>query len=102
MLQVEADAGHDALLERILIDRDAARTEMAGRIDMRAAMGGHRDENRRQTPPIVRVRQRVLVVLPHAVDDGRVAGIARRAMIELAAEVDDFHEACLLGWELRR
>src|SRR5262249_15479018 len=69
---------------------------------MRAAMVGHRDEHRRQPPHIVRVRQCILMVLPHAVNDRRMAGIARRAVIELAAEVDDFHEACLLGWELRR
>jgi hypothetical protein len=33
----------------------------------------------------------VFVGLPDAVHDGRVAGIARRAMIELSAEVDDLH-----------
>jgi hypothetical protein len=30
--------------------------------------------------------------LPDAVDDGRLAGIARRAVIELAAQIDDSHD----------
>jgi hypothetical protein len=31
------------------------------------------------------------MVLPDTVDQGRVAGIGRGAVVELSAEIDDFH-----------
>ena len=93
--QVDADAGHDAFFQRVLVDRDAARAEMPGRVDMGAAMIRHRDEHRRQPIDVSRIGKRLLVVLPHAVDDRRMTGIARGAMIEFAAEVDDFHRVGL-------
>ena len=95
MAQVDADAGHDAFFQRVLVDRDAARAEMPGRVDMGAAMIRHRDEHRRQPIDVSRIGKRLLVVLPHAVDDRRMTGIARGAMIEFAAEVDDFHRVGL-------
>src|SRR5689334_23154245 len=58
--------------------------------DMRAAVVGHRNEHRRQ-PPDVGFLHRAGVVLPHSVDDRGMSGIARGTVIELAAEVDDFH-----------
>src|SRR3954447_19446385 len=36
-----------------------------------------------------------LVGLPDAVDHGRMAGVGRRTMIKLTAEVDDLHEGFL-------
>ena len=35
--------------------------------------------------------ERLLVGLPDAVDDGRMARIARGAVVEFAAEIDDLH-----------
>ena len=102
MAQVEADAGHDAFLERIFVDRDALLAKVPGRIDMGAAVIGHRDEHRRQSPDIAGVGQRVGVVLPHAVHDRGMSGIAGRAVIELAAEIDDFHEEGLIEGESAR
>src|SRR6185312_12817415 len=91
--QVETDARHDAFFERILIDRNAVRTEMPRRVDMRAAVIGHRDEHRCQPPDIAGGGKRIGMVLPYAVDDGRMSRVARGTVIELAAEVDDLHES---------
>src|SRR3569832_797561 len=98
MPQVDADAGHDALLERILIDGFAALVEMQGSIDMGAAVVGHGEIHRGEPVHLAAVRKGFLVRLPRTVDDGRVAGIARRAVIKLAAEVDDLHERSFLFW----
>ena len=92
MAEIKEDARYDAFFQRVLVDRDAARPKMPGRIDMRAAMVGHRDEHRGKPVDIAGVGKGILVVLPDAMDDGRMAGIGRSAMMEFAAEVDDFHE----------
>src|SRR3569832_1463697 len=99
MPQVDADARHDALLERILIDGFAALVEMQGSIDMGAAMVGHGEIHRGEPVHLAAVRKGFLVRLPHPVDDGGVAGIVRRAMITLAAEVDDLHERSFLAFQ---
>src|SRR5262245_20838133 len=56
---------------------------------MGAAMVGHRDEHRGQPPHAAGVHEGFLVGLPDAMHDRRVAGIGGRAVIELAAEIDD-------------
>ena len=43
--------------------------------------------------------KRLLVGLPDAVDDRRLARIARRAVIELAAQIDDAHGAILPNFD---
>src|SRR5690348_15146771 len=91
MAQVDADARHDAVLQRILIDRRSAGAEMARRIDMRAAVVGHGEEHHAVAVHAAVLRLRLLVRLPDAVDDRWLARIARRAVIELAAQVDDLH-----------
>jgi hypothetical protein len=63
---------------------------MPGRVDMRAGMIRHRDERRRKAVHIAGIGERILMALPDAMDQGRVAGIGRGAVVELAAEVDDF------------
>jgi hypothetical protein len=35
------------------------------------------------------------VALPQAVDDGRMAGITRSAVVKLSAEVNDLHDGFL-------
>src|SRR6185437_5576612 len=90
--QVDADARHDAFFQRIFVDPLAARVEMPGRVDMGAAMVGHGKIHRRETVHIAAVRKRLFMRLPHAVNDRGMAGIIRRAVIELAAEVDNLHK----------
>ncbi len=80
--EIQADAGHDAFLQRIFVDRNAAFAEVPGRVDMGAGMVAHRDEHRRQPPYVAGLDEGVLVRLPQAVNDGRVAGIDRRALME--------------------
>jgi hypothetical protein len=41
--KVDADAGNDAVLERIFVDRHATLAEVTRRIDVRAAVVGHRE-----------------------------------------------------------
>src|ERR1700716_2260525 len=69
---------------------------MPGRVDMGAGVVGHGDEHRRQPVHAV-FGQRIRMALPDAVDDGGMPGIARGAMIKLAAEIDDFHFWFSLG-----
>jgi len=89
--QINADAWHDTLLQRILVDRYAALAEMPWRVNMRARVVRHRDEHRRKSINVFGIGERFLVSLPHAVHDGGMAGVARRAVIQLTAEIDDFH-----------
>ena len=84
MPQVDADAGHDAVLERILVDRHALLAEVARRIDVRAAMIRHREEHHGVAVHVAGLGEGFLVRLPDAVDDGRLPRIARRAVIKLA------------------
>ena len=62
---------------------------MPGRVDMGAGMVHHRDEHRCQPVHITGLGKGFFVGLPDPVHDRRVAGIARGAVIELSAEVDD-------------
>jgi hypothetical protein len=82
--QVDADAANDAVLQRVFVDRHALFAEVARRIDVRAAVIGHRDEHDAVAVHVARLGKSLLVGLPHAVDDRRLARIARRAVIELA------------------
>src|SRR5580698_2170637 len=56
---------------------------------MGAGVVGHRDEHRGQPVHIAGGSVGFLMRGPDAVDDRRMAGIGRRLVIELAAEVDD-------------
>jgi hypothetical protein len=89
--QIDADAADDAALQRIFIDRNAALAEMARRIDMRAAMIGHGEKHYHIALDVAGFDERLFVRLPNAVDDRRLSRIGRRAMIKLAAEIDDPH-----------
>src|ERR1700759_3499330 len=92
MPQVKADAGYNALLQWILIDRYAALSEMSGRVDMGAGMIRHRDEHRCEPVHVAGFGERLLVVLPGSVDRGRVAGIAGGALIEFSTKIDNLHD----------
>jgi hypothetical protein len=60
-------------------------------------MVGHGVEHHHVAVDVAGLGERFLVRLPDAVDDRRLARIARRAVIEVAAEIDDAH-----GWFLPR
>jgi hypothetical protein len=64
---------------------------MPGRIDVGAGVVHHGDEHRRQPVHIAGLSKGFFVRLPDAVHDGRMARIARGAVIELPAQVDDLH-----------
>ena len=81
MAQVDADARHDTVLKRIFADRLAPPVEMPGRIDVGAAMVGHREEHRRQAVHVAGIGKGLFVGLPDAVDDRGMAGIARGAVV---------------------
>src|SRR5665647_2392044 len=87
----------DAVFERIFVDRLAGLVEMPGRVDVGAGVVGHRDEHRGKPVHIAGGDEGLFVRGPDAVDDGRMAGIGRGLVVELAAEVDDLHD-----WKLRR
>ena len=69
----------------------AGLAEVARRVDVRAAVVGHGEEHHAVALDVAGFGERLLVGLPDAVDDGRLARIARGAVIKLAAEIDDFH-----------
>jgi hypothetical protein len=89
--QIDADARHDAVLQRILVDRHPRFAEVARRIEVRAAVIGHRDVHHAVAMHVARLGERLLVRLPHAMDDRRLPRIARGAVIKLAGEIDDAH-----------
>src|SRR5262249_38108847 len=97
MAQVDADARHDAVFERILVDRCAAHAEMARRIDVRAAMVGHREKHHHIAVDVSGIDEGLLMRLPDAVDDWRLPWIAWRAVVEVAAEIDDAHLSSARG-----
>ena len=90
-LQVKADAGHDAVLEGIFVNGHAAASEVTRCIDVRSAMVGHGEIHDAVAVHIAGIGKSLLMRLPNAMDDGRLARIARRAMVEFAAEVDNAH-----------
>src|SRR6202043_3515598 len=92
MAEIDADARHDAVLQRIFVDRLAASVEVPRRVDVGAGVVGHRDEHRGKPVHVAGFGERVFVGLPDAVDDGRMARIARGAVVELTAEIDDLHD----------
>jgi len=83
--EIEADAFHIAIFEWILVDRCPALSEVAGSIDVRAAMVGHGDEHHAVALNVTRFGKRLLVGLPDAMNDGRLSRIGRGAVIELPA-----------------
>src|SRR5262249_16445836 len=87
--QVDADGRYDAVLERIFVDRRAGLAEVARRVDVRAAVVRHGEIHHAVALHVAGVDEGLLVRLPDAVNDRRLSRIARRAMIELAAQVDD-------------
>src|SRR5690606_37476106 len=89
--QIEADAGHDAMLQRVAVDRRSLLAEMARRVDVGAAVVGHREEHHAVAVNVAGIGERLLVGFPDAMDHRRLARIARRAVIKLPAEVDDLH-----------
>ena len=95
--QVKADARHDAVRKRIFVDRRASLVEMARRVDVGAAMVGHRKIHRRQAVHVAAVGKRLFVGLPDAVNDRGMPRIGRGAVVELTAEVDDLHERSFPG-----
>src|SRR4029079_13577444 len=94
--EIKADAGHDAFLERIFVNRYAACSEMPGCVDMGAGMVAHRDEHRGQPVPMSGFDEGLFVRLPQAMDNRRMAGINRRPLIKLPAEIDDPHDSVSL------
>ena len=91
MAKIDADAADDAILQRIFVDRRAGLAEMTRRVDMRAAVIGHGEKHHGIALDIAGIDERLFVRLPHAVDDRRLPRIGRRAMIKLAAQIDDAH-----------
>jgi hypothetical protein len=91
MAQVDADARHDAVFKRILVDRYAVHAEVARRIDVCAAVVGHGEEHHHVAVDVSGIDEGFFVRLPDAVDDRRLAWIIRCAVIEVAAEIDDAH-----------
>ena len=89
--QVKADAWHDAVLERILVNGYAAAAEVTRCIDVRAAMVGHGEIHDAVAVHIAGIGKGFLMCFPNAMDDGRLARVARGAMVELAAEVNNAH-----------
>src|SRR5207237_10019313 len=89
--QVDADARHNAVLERILVDRRPVRPEVARRIDVRTAMVGHGEIHDAVAVNVAGIGKSFSVRLPDAVNDRRLARITWRAMVELAAQIDDAH-----------
>src|SRR5262249_24968817 len=61
------------------------------RIDMRAAMIRHGEIHHAVTLDISGLSESLLMRLPRAVDDGRLPRITWRAVIEIAAQIDDTH-----------
>jgi hypothetical protein len=59
---------------------------------------GHREEHHAVALDVAGVDERLLVGFPDAVDDGRLARIARGAVIELAAEINDLPGLLLTDW----
>ena len=95
--EIDADARHDAVLERIFVDRRAGDAEVARRVDVGAAVIGHREEHHAVALDVAGIGERLLVGLPDAVDDGRLARIARGAVVELTAQIDDLHRQSSLS-----
>src|SRR5262249_18366833 len=89
--QIDADALHDAILERIFVDRRAALAKMPRRIDMRAAVIRHGEIHHAVALDIAGIGKGFFVGLPHTMDDGRLPRITWRAVIEFAAQIDYSH-----------
>src|ERR1700748_2360276 len=92
MAEGQADPGHDALFERIFLDRDAGPAAMKGRVDMGAGVVRHRDDHRSQPMHISGFHERILMRLPDGVEGGRMSGIAGSADVELASKIDNLHD----------
>ena len=95
MAEVDADARDDAVLERIFVDRRAGDAEVTRRVHVRAAVVGHGEEHHAVALDVAGVGECLLVGLPDAVDDGRLARIARGAVVELTAQIDDLQDSVL-------
>src|SRR6185295_4845015 len=89
--QVKADPWHDAVLKRILVDGYAGAAEVAGCVDVRSAMVGHGEIHDAVAVHVAGIGKGLLMRFPNAMDNGWLARVARRAMVELAAEVNDAH-----------
>jgi hypothetical protein len=89
--EIDADARHDAVLQRIFIHRLAIAAEVPRRVDVGAGVVRHRDEHRGKPVHLAGFGEGFLVGLPDAVDDWGMARIGRSALIELTTEIDDLH-----------
>ena len=90
--EIDADARHDAVLQRVFVHRLAVPAEVARRVDVGTGVVRHRDEHRGKPVHLAGFGERFLVGLPDAVDDGRMARIARGTVVEFTAEIDDLHD----------
>jgi hypothetical protein len=81
----------DAADYTMTVDAGVVLAEMAGGVDMGAAVIGHAEEHNRVAVDVAGVGEGLLMALPHAVDDRRLARIGGRAMIEFPGLVNDFH-----------
>jgi hypothetical protein len=99
--QIEANSLHVAILERVLVDRRPGHAEVAGSIDVGAAVVGHGEKHHAVAVNVSRLDEGLLVGFPDAVDDGRLSRISGGAMIEFAAEVDHSHGAFLPRFAVR-
>jgi len=99
--QIEANSLHVAVLERIFVDRRPVLAEVAGSIDVGAAMVGHGEKHHAIAVNVAGFDEGLLVGFPDAVDDRRLPRIGGGAMIEFAAQVDHSHGAFLRRFAAR-
>src|ERR1700753_467914 len=92
MAEVQADSGHDALFQRIFLDRDAGPAEMEGCVDMCASVVRHRDDHRCKPMHISGFHERILMRFPDSMEGRRMSGIAGSADVELARKIDNLHD----------
>src|SRR5262245_1230094 len=90
-----------AVLERVVVDRRSVLAEVAGSIDVGAAMVGHGEKHHAVAVNVAGFDEGLLVGFPDAVDDRRLPRISGGAMIEFAAQVDHSHGAFLLRFAMR-
>src|SRR2546430_750750 len=81
--------------------RRPGHAEVAGSIDVGAAVVGHGEKHHAVAVNVSRLDEGLLVGFPDAVDDGRLSRISGGAMIEFAAEVDHSHGAFLPRFAVR-
>src|SRR5262249_12397145 len=84
-----------------LVDAGAGLAEVAGSIDVGAAVIGHGEKHHAVAVNVAGFDEGLLVGFPDAVDDRRLPRIGGGAMIEFAAQVDHSHGACLPRFAMR-